>query len=417
MEVRFVSQPYDDSQNLMDFISQSSSETEFDSLTICVAWAKRSGIELVRPALENFRERGGILTTILGISEGGATKQGLSLAHELSSKAYVFHDRRSATFHPKIYLFKGPKKSKLFVGSNNLTAGGSYYNYEAATITSIENSKVEDSKLLSDVEAYFSKLISDTNLCIPLTSSLIHDLVTEPRYRIADEDNSWRNRIRALTQEDENDEEDVDEIITTPKPLLEIFGKSIHTRTSRPRSSSIKSTMRGTSKNSTKALPPITLKPSKSSAKKSALIFETWSKKLNASDAQHPPQKDSAVTGNVRLSQAGNPIDHKTYFREIFFGGENWIGVESGENGYEKCLVEIEVIENGNNMGLVPFRIDHKAARIADQNNVPTVLKWGPNMGAYMRQNNHIDEWLTLVSYADGSYQMLITKDDPRNLS
>jgi HKD family nuclease len=417
MEVRFVSQPYDDSQNLMDFISQSSSETKFDSLTICVAWAKRSGIELVRPALENFRERGGILTTILGISEGGATKQGLSLAHELSSKAYVFHDRRSATFHPKIYLFKGPKISKLFVGSNNLTAGGSYYNYEAATITSIENSKVEDSKLLSDVEAYFSKLISDTNLCIPLTSSLIHDLVTEPRYRIADEDNSWRNRIRALTQEDENDEEDVDEIITTPKPLLEIFGKSIHTRTSRPRSSSIKSTMHGTSKNSTKAVPLITLKPSKGSAKKSALIFETWSKKLNASDAQHPPQKDSAVTGNVRLSQAGNPIDHKTYFREIFFGGENWIGVESGENGYEKCLVEIEVIENGNNMGLVPFRIDHKAARIADQNNVPTVLKWGPNMGAYMRQNNHIDEWLTLVSYADGSYQMLITKDDPRNLS
>lgn len=417
MEVRFVSQPYDDSQNLMDFISESSSETEFDSLTICVAWAKRSGIQLVRPALEKFRERGGILTTILGISEGGATKQGLSLAHELSSKAYVFHDRRSATFHPKIYLFKGPEKSKLFVGSNNLTAGGSYYNYEAATIIRIENSKTEDLKVLSDVETYFSKLISDTNLCIPLTSSLIHDLVTEPRYRIADEDNSWRNRIRALTQDDENDEEDVDEIITTSEPLLEIFGKSIHSRTSPPRSTSTRSITRGASKNSKRVIPPITIKPAKGSVKKSALIFETWSKKLNASDAQHPPQKDSAVTGNMRLSQAGNPIDHKTYFREIFFGGENWIGVESGENGYEKCLVEIEVIDKGNNIGLVPFRIDHKAARIADQNNVPTVLKWGPTMGAYMRQNNHIDEWLTLVSYADGSYQMLITKDDPRNLS
>jgi HKD family nuclease len=417
MDVRFVSQPYDDSQNLMDFITQSSSEAQFNSLTICVAWAKRSGIELIRPALESFRERGGVLTTILGISEGGATKQGLSLAHELSTNAYVFHDRRSATFHPKIYLFKGKEKSELFVGSNNLTAGGSYYNYEAATITSINNSRLEDSKLLSDVEAYFAKLISDTNLCIPLTSTLIHDLVTEPRYRIADEDNSWRNRIRALTQDDENDEEDVDEIITTPKPLLEIFGKSIHSRTSRPRTIAGKSTKRESTKDLPKTRPLITLKPTKGSAKKSALIFETWSKKLNASDAQHPPQKDSAVTGNVRLSQAGNPIDHKTYFREIFFGGENWIGVESGENGYEKCLVEIEVIDNGKNMGLVPFRIDHKAARIADQNNVPTVLKWGSTMGAYMRQNNHIDEWLTLVSYADGTYQMLITKQDPRSLN
>jgi HKD family nuclease len=417
MEVRFVSQPYDDSQNLMDFISQTSTEAQFESLTICVAWAKRSGIELVRPALEAFRGRGGTLTTILGISEGGATKQGLSLAHELSTTAYVFHDRRSATFHPKIYLFKGPKESKLFVGSNNLTAGGSYYNYEAATITSIDNSKVEDSKLLSDVEAYFSKLISDRNLCIPLTSSLIHDLVTEPRYRIADEDNSWRNRIRALTNDDENDEEDVDEIISTPKPLLEIFGKSIHSRTSRPRTSTPKSPKNESTKNPRKPLPQITKKSTQGSGNKSALIFESWSKKLNASDAQHPPQSDSAVTGNVRLSQAGNPIDHKTYFREIFFGGENWIGVESGENGYEKCLVEIEVIVNKKNLGLVPFRIDHKAARIADQNNVPTVLKWGPTMGSYMRRNNHIDEWLTLVSYADGSYQMLITKDDPRSLN
>ena len=35
-----------------------------------------------------------------------------------------------------------------------------------------------------------------------------------------------------------------------------------------------------------------------------------------------------------------------------------------------------------------------------------------------MRQAESLtEEWLTLVSYADGSYQMLITKDDPRNLS
>jgi HKD family nuclease len=416
MDVRFVSQPYDDSQNLMDFIMQSSAEIQYSSMTICVAWAKRSGIELVKPALEAFRDRGGTLTTILGISEGGATKQGLTLAHKLSSKAYVFHDKRGSTFHPKIYLFKGLEFSKLFVGSNNLTAGGTYYNYEAATITTIENSKIEDSKLLSEVESYFSKLISDKNLCIPLTSSLIKHLVTEPRFRIADEDNSWRNRIRALAKENENDEEDVDEIITPPKQLLEIFGKSIHMRTSRPRKIISTSPKSESKRTDTKKLPLISLKPTKGTTKKTAPIFETWSKKLNASDAQHPPQKDSAVTGNVRLSQAGNPIDHKIYFREIFFGGEKWIGVESRENGYEKCLVEFEVIDNEKNIGLVPFRIDHNAARIADQNNVPTVLKWGPTMGAYMRQNNHIDQWLTLISYTDGSYQMLITKDDPRSL-
>lgn len=410
MDVRFVSQPYDNSQNLMGFIQDESEQEDFQELTICVAWAKRSGIELVRPALEAFRSRGGKITTILGISEGGATKQGLNLAFELSTNAFVFHDRRSSTFHPKIYLFKGEEKSKLFVGSNNLTAGGSYYNYEAATITSLVNNEPKDAKLLLEVEAYLDKLKVDTNLCIPLTSELIHNLVNEPRYRIADEDNSWRQRIRSLTQTDADGEEDVDEVITPPKPLLEIFGKSIHTRTSRPRKISDVRTMP-----TAKKLVAPAIEPTKAT-KKNSLVFETWSKMLNATDAQHPPQKTSAVTGNIRLSQAGNPIDHKSYFREIFFGGENWVEAESGERGYEKCLVEFDVVVNGKAMGLIPFRIDHNAARIADQNNVPTVLKWG-SMGSYMRQNNHVNEWLTLTAFADGSYQMLITKNDPRNLS
>jgi HKD family nuclease len=412
MKVRFVSQPYVDSQNLMNFITNNSTDTHFNSLTICVAWAKRSGIELVKPALESFRERGGSLTTILGISEGGATKQGLTLAHALSSKAYVFHDRRSSTFHPKIYLFKGPEKSELFIGSNNLTAGGSYFNYEAATITSIDNFNAEDSKLLSDVEAYFLKLISDKELCIPLTSSLINDLVSEPRYRIADEDNSWRIRIRALTNKDENEETDIDEIITPPKPLLDIFGKSIHERTTRPKNIvNIPKSIQPV--NSKTKIPVSNVSKPNTRPKREKLIFETWTKKLNASDAQHPPQKNSAVTGNVRLSQAGTAIDHKIYFREIFFGRENWKAVESGETGYEYCLVEIEVIDNGKILGVEPFRIDHKAARIADQNNVPTVLKWGSVMGAYMRKNNHIGEWLKLISFTDGTYQMHFTKVEP----
>jgi HKD family nuclease len=408
MKVQFLSQPYDDSQNLNDFLKQGSGVLDFNSLTICVAWAKRSGIELVKPELEKFKQRGGNLRIILGISEGGATRQGLFLAHELANDSYVFHDRRSATFHPKIYLFKGKEKSKLFVGSNNWTAGGSYFNYEAATVTSIANAKKDDAKLLSEVEAYFAKLISDSKLCIPRTKSLIKKLVTEQKYRIADEDNSWRNRINSLTKKLGESSEDSDEIINIAKSLEEIFGKSIHSRSPRPNHAT-----RAPGDILRRTLIPDSLKRSKKPTKSNAVIFESWTKKLNASDSQHPPQQGSAVTGNVRLSQAGNGIDHKRYFREIFFGRENWIGIESRNLDYEKCLVEFEMIVNGKSLGLVPLRIDHKAGRIADQNNVPTVLKWG-YMGAFMRKKNYEGEWLTLEAYADGSYKLLITREDPR---
>ena len=44
----------------------------------------------------------------------------------------MFHNAiPRATFHPKIYLFESLITATLFVGSNNLTDGGFYTNYEA----------------------------------------------------------------------------------------------------------------------------------------------------------------------------------------------------------------------------------------------------------------------------------------------
>ena len=84
-------------------------------LSIVSAWAKRSGLARVADRLAAFRARGGAIQMIVGVSEGGATREGLQLAMDLSDSAFVFHDPRR-TFHPKVYMASGPLHRELLVG-------------------------------------------------------------------------------------------------------------------------------------------------------------------------------------------------------------------------------------------------------------------------------------------------------------
>ncbi|MDP1720228.1 MAG: phospholipase D family protein [Candidatus Nanopelagicaceae bacterium] len=403
MDVRFVSQSYEPSLSLKDFIDQGSRDGSYTSLTICVAWAKRSGFNIIDSSLKHFKVHGGQVRLIVGISEGGATKQGLLLTHALADSAYVFHDRRGATFHPKIYLFEGSESALLFVGSNNLTAGGAYFNYEAAIIASLDKNKKSDANVLVDVHEYLNKLLSDSSMCLRIDDELIARIVENPKYRISDEDTTRRTTRASLsdsTQETESDSS------RSNLPLLEeIFGTSNQPRTKRPAGAS-KVESRPTSKKALKAAKKI-----RAGKVNPSPAVEIWTKKLQSSDAQHPPKPSSKITGNLRLAKAGNAIDHKTYFRDVFFFNENWIGADPKDPSYEKCLVEMKVKVHEKIIGTFPFRIDHKADRIAGQNNVPTVLKWGP-FGTFMRANDFRGNVLKLTSFANDTYLMEIMKDD-----
>src|SRR5436309_3293255 len=100
MDVQFVSQPFADGYDLRDFLKTAEDDQNVTELRASVAWAKRSGLTRVQRSLEAIRGRGRV-QLIVGISEGGATRQGLELALELASDVYVFHDPTGRTFHPK----------------------------------------------------------------------------------------------------------------------------------------------------------------------------------------------------------------------------------------------------------------------------------------------------------------------------
>ena len=122
MDVRFLAQPLASSESLDTFID-CLKDPSLTELSIVTAWAKRSGLARVADRLSAFRSRGGSVRMVVGVSEGGATEEGLQLAMDLSDSAFVFHGP-GRTFHPKVYSASGANQRELLVGSINLTAGG-----------------------------------------------------------------------------------------------------------------------------------------------------------------------------------------------------------------------------------------------------------------------------------------------------
>ena len=173
MELRFIHQPYANRPNLVDFIDHAQ-DKQFDELLIATAWAKKSGLGRVYDAFSTFRAQGGRITLIVGVSEGGATKEGLELSINAADAAYVFHDPQR-TFHPKVYFTKSATGARsLLVGSSNLTAGGLGWNFEASIWADWNTS--EEGTLTDEVEAWFDSLIGEKSSCRLLTQDLIEQM-------------------------------------------------------------------------------------------------------------------------------------------------------------------------------------------------------------------------------------------------
>lgn len=397
MRVRFAAQPFENGQDLRDFLESTGHDADFTELRASVAWAKRSGLMRVRQSLDAIRERGKV-QLIVGISEGGATRQGLELALETASEVYIFHDPTGRTFHPKVYLGTGVQRALLLVGSHNLTAGGVYYNYEAGLTCELDLASEADHLLATEVGIFFDQLLADQAVCKRLDAELLSKLLEDPTYRIGDED---VNRPSPSPAEDEEGApEDTDTVTEDETDRVPIFGRSATRKRSGPLVGVIVRRPAGRVSAAAEVSPP------------EGLVVKRWWKKMRGSDAQHPPRPTSAVTGNLRLAKAGHPIDHKIYFRNDFFEDANWEQVNPGDPSYEMCFVEMDVVVEGDRLGVMPFRIDYKPSRIADQNNVSTVLKWG-GLGTRLRHEDHTNEFVVLEKLSNGTYIMSIQSGEP----
>lgn len=396
VKVRFVVQPYADGEDLRDFLEAVAADSTLDTMRIVVAWTKRSGLARVANDIKAIRDRGGRILAVVGVSEGGATQQGLQGLIDAVDEAGVFHDA-GRTFHPKVYLATGVSHALLLVGSHNLTAGGVAWNYEAGLWCELDLSLAADKQVVDDVIAYFNRLRADTGVFKPLDSATLTAILADTTLLIQDEDTARRRR--STTDADAPEDSDSSEPGTTAQPPAPVFGRSAESKRKAPATPS-----RTPAKAPRRA--PASIAGAVAGSRSAIAVQKRWFKELDGTAAQQPPSPNTNPTGNLRLSQESFSIDHTTYFRAVFLGGVNWTP-HAGTTGMEEVWLSWDVVIAGDHLGAVDLRVSHYPKRIQGQGNVPTVLHWG-NLSARMRANNYVGLTVTLERGARSRFHLTI---------
>ena len=132
MIIRTILQP--ETQLGNEIIELLDSRASFSRIVLVSAFvALRTILRLRERLLTHIGQRTDLLITV-GIDLGGTSREVLEELLRWNCRVFIFHNTIArATFHPKVYLFERSSGATLFVGSNNLTDGGLYTNYEVTT--------------------------------------------------------------------------------------------------------------------------------------------------------------------------------------------------------------------------------------------------------------------------------------------
>lgn len=127
-----INQPF---QGQLGEILKVQLNSDYTSFTIFSAFAKNSGVLRLKESFEKFNASGGTIKAFIGIDLDGTSYEALLNLYKLCDELYVIHSENfSTTYHSKIYLLANTEKAWCAVGSNNLTGGGLWTNFESCSI-------------------------------------------------------------------------------------------------------------------------------------------------------------------------------------------------------------------------------------------------------------------------------------------
>ncbi len=394
MDAKFLSQPLASSESVDTFLD-SLVDPDFGELTMVVAWAKRSGLARIADRLANFRARGGHVELIVGVSEGGATVEGLELSMALADKAYVFH-HPGRTFHPKVYLLEGGPRRELLVGSSNMTAGGLGWNHEASIWLS--ESAAAPSKPFADARAWITELKLQSMSCLPLNQALLDQLMASADLNIGSESRARRTSNVPGAPEDSDG--------PATGNVSGLFSPPAMTMRQMP---ALPAPSLGTaaSASPSPAVPPLGAGRTAPAPAPRAPVTRRWFRQLDNTAAQVVRSPSSNPTGNLRLTQAGHGIRHESYFYRDLFGGLPW-SPRLDRPTEQEVEVDFDCVVAGTDYGSLTIRLSHDLTRGAGQSNIPTLLHWGPVLAQVLRRSSYVGQYVTIEKRSDGSFGLTI---------
>ena len=392
MIVRTVTQP--ENQLGIEISELLNSETVYSRIVFVSAFVALRTVLRLRERLLEHVEAGTRLRLTIGIDLGGTSRDVLEELLRWNCEIFIFHNTISrATFHPKVYLFQGEESATLFIGSNNLTDGGFYTNYEAATRYDfvLPADSLECDRLLRPLNPFLEPNGATVQrLDLELIQTLVArgELPSEAEARARS-----RNQRQGCVP-------DTTDIPASPfGPIAIPFPPLL------PRN------VRGEE-------PAVTQLPQQEGEREPTVVAVrppgvlVWRKTLPQTDALQVNEGSHHV-GGVRLTQArfenplGQRIDQTTYFRNLF-ADYQWERESGRHRDQEHTFVPIRIIIRGRDYGVRNFEISHKPSGEARQDNYTTILRWGHQFNSIVLRENLTGTVFSLYETAEGTTGYLI---------
>ena len=394
MKVRSISQPKIQLGHEIEKLLNS--KDRISSVVFVSAFVSLKTILRLREKILTVRDNGGSVRLVFGIDLGGTSKEVLEEVLKWECECLLFHNPiPRSTFHPKLYIFEFENHSHIFVGSNNLTDGGLYTNYEAAVHFrfKLPDDKIRYAEIRSDYAVFVDpKGGSVLSLTKELLSLLVErgDVPSEAEVR----------RRRAAQRGSNKNSKGENPFKASPVPLPPILGVELRE----------KDAGGGAIGDGIKHAEQAHL-PSPVAAKPIEYGILVWQKTLSASDGLQVKRGSNPV-GGVRLTQAkfegpdGERINQTTYFRRLFSDYE-W-EAEGARANQEHTFVPIRLIIGNDDFGVVNFEIGHKPSGEAGQGNYTTILRWGRALSPVIKAISLKDCVFSLYENGDDEADFLI---------
>ena len=165
------------SETVGDYICSSLKNPKFNKFIAFSAFTKMSAFNIIREDLLNAKNLGKEIKFYLGIVPKGTSKEALEFLVDNNLESFTYFNE-TFIFHPKIYLFEGDKRTRIILGSSNLTSQGLFKNIEASVIIDFLNSDSTGQKFKSQFTSYFKTILDGSESHTKkLTKELIEDFI------------------------------------------------------------------------------------------------------------------------------------------------------------------------------------------------------------------------------------------------
>jgi HKD family nuclease len=353
---------------------------DFHSFTGISAFASEAGVfglsRHIQYAKQNYKN----LILIVGVDQDGTSEEALNEILNLNIDGYIFYQKESPIFHPKIYLFEGDNNIKLIIGSSNLTGRGLFTNVESSLLIEFDSDDEEGTALLTELKSYFQSLfdLSDPNL-FKISNIIIADFIAKGI--VPDEVTRRAIYSRKTTISKTQTISSSDGTIIPSRGTARI-SPLFHSKVRRliPKADLIE---KGNIELTSETV-------SINNINENELVWKSGP--LTERDLNIPKGANTNVTGSMLLKKGQTTgIDQRHYFRDVVFASLPWANDSKPSAAHlERATAFFHFIIEGADYGTFSLILTHNTktnTKTYLQNNSMTSLSWGKAKNLIAKEN------------------------------